>query len=332
MPWLEHGGRLRQAAVRYGIPLENWLDLSTGIHPQGWPVPAVPASVWQRLPEDDDELMVAAQAYYGTASLLPVAGSQAAIRALPWLRPRCRVGVLSPCYAEHTLAWQQAGHAVQALSADAVEPTLPTLDVLVVVNPNNPDGRLLSTQTLRDWHCALAARGGWLLVDEAFMDATPEGSLAKEAGHPGLILLRSLGKFFGLAGARVGFVLAEQRLLKALAEQQGPWTLAGPSRWVATQALQDHDWQQSQRPCLARQSQRLCDLLQRYGLAPAGGCALFQWVATEQAAVWHEHLARSGILTRLFARPSGLRLGLPGHEAEWQRLERALQSGGEEFS
>lgn len=327
MVGLEHGGRLQQAVWRYGIAREDWLDLSTGINPQAWPVPAViPVSVWRRLPEDDDALFASAAAYYGSTHLLPVAGSQAAIRALPGLRTPCRVGVVSPCYAEHALAWRCAGHAVRELPRDAIAAELPTLDVLVVVNPNNPDGALLPSETLLGWYRSLAARGGCLLVDEAFMDATPQHSLAAQVGQPGLIVLRSLGKFFGLAGARTGFVLAEAAVLNRLAEQQGPWTLTGPSRWVAAWALRDRDWQHAQHRSLPLQSQRLRDLLRRYGLTPSGGCALFQWVVTPRAEYWHEQLARSGILTRLFSSLSGLRFGLPGSETEWQRLEQALQA------
>ena len=210
---LEHGGGLRVAAEQYGIPLSDWLDLSTGINPQGWPVTPVPGTVWQRLPEADDGLEAAAAAYYGAESLLPVAGSQAAIQALPRLRALGRIGVLSPSYAEHAHAWRRAGHQVELLSADRLDTAIAQLDTLVLAHPNNPTGVRFPVDALLDWRARLAARGGWLVVDEAFMDATPEDSLAGQTGLPGLIVLRSLGKFFGLAGARVGFALAEPALL-----------------------------------------------------------------------------------------------------------------------
>ena len=205
----EHGGRLRQAAERYQRPLGQWLDLSTGINPQGWPVPAVPGTVWQRLPESDDGLEQAAAAYYGTDSLLPVAGSQAAINLLPQLRSHSRVGVLSPGYSEHAHAWRSAGHQVIALAANEIAPEIAQLDVLLLCRPNNPDGLLIDRGLLLQWLQQLSARGGWLVIDEAFVDVTPEQSLSDLAGSRGLIMLRSLGKFFGLAGARVGFVLAD---------------------------------------------------------------------------------------------------------------------------
>lgn len=322
---LQHGGRLRAAAACYGIPLPEWLDLSTGINPFPWPASPLPAEAWQRLPEDEDGLTEVACAYYGVQTLRPVAGSQAAIQALPALRSRPgRVGVLAPTYAEHAHAWRRHGHDVIPLASDAIADALAALDVLVVVNPNNPTGERLAPATLLDWHARLAVRGGWLIVDEAFMDATHEWSLAPYGDRRGLILLRSLGKFFGLAGARVGFVLAMGDLLDALCDRLGPWAVAGPSRRIAMQALDDRAWQKAARTRLARETRRLAILLSRHGLAPGGGTALFQWVPTRCAQRIHEHLARLGILTRLFTNPSGLRLGLPAGEAQWKRLEEAL--------
>jgi cobalamin biosynthetic protein CobC len=177
---------------------------------------------------------------------------------------------------------------------------------------------------LLDWRARLAARGGWLVVDEAFMDATPAGSLANPVGLPGLILLRSLGKFFGLAGARVGFVLAEPAVLERLGEALGPWTVTGPSRWVAAQALSDRGWQAETRTRLDRAGSRLADLLNRQRLPVAGGTGLFQWVPLPEAEFWHDALARRGILVRRFTDPPALRFGLPDGEPAWRRLELAL--------
>jgi cobalamin biosynthetic protein CobC len=321
---LEHGGALRAAAARYSLDPSDWLDLSTGINPNGWPVPAVHPMAWQLLPEPNDGLEAAAAAYYGTPHLLPVAGSQAAIQALPPLRDLGRVGVLSPTYAEHAHAWRRVGHQVELLAADGLDAASGRLDALVVVNPNNPTGARFPAATLLDWRARLAARGGWLVVDEAFVDATPAESLAVHAGLPGLIVLRSLGKFFGLAGARVGFVLAEPVLLARMAEQLGPWTVTGPSRWVAKQALADRAWQEETRLGLARSGERLADLLGRQALAVAGGTSLFQWVPSPDAEFWQDALGWRGILVRCFTDPPGLRFGLPGLEQAWRRLERVL--------
>lgn len=321
---LEHGGRLRAAALRYGIPETDWLDLSTGINPNGWPVPSVPGEIWQRLPQDDDELKAAAQGYYGTTKLLPVSGSQAAIQSLPMLRAPSRVALVAPCYAEHAHAWQRQGHEVVGVPATEILQAGATAQVVVIVNPNNPTGKLFGRDELLDLHAQLAERGGWLIVDEAFMDTTPEHSLASVCPRPGLVVLRSLGKFFGLAGARVGFVLAEENILQPLAELLGPWTIAAPSRHVATRALRDTAWQRAARETLLPSSQRLAELLREHGLPPSGGSSLFQWVCCADAASVHEQLARLGILTRLFEQPASLRFGLPCDETQWARLSAAL--------
>lgn len=319
---LEHGGRVRAAAARYGIPENHWLDLSTGINPCGWPVPDLPAGIWQHLPQDDDGLAAAARSFYRTSCLLPVAGSQAAIQALPGMRPQGRVALAAVAYAEHVRAWQQHGHQIIRLDdADLLESDA---EVVVIVNPNNPTGRLYSVDQLLNLHARLAASGGWLVVDEAFMDASDELSLAPFCPRAGLIVLRSPGKFFGLAGARVGFVLAENNVLEALAEMLGPWPIAAPSRHVTMRALLDVSWQEHARQEVREKSRRLSDMLTRHGLPPAGGNSLFQWVKCLDADGMHEQLARQGILTRLFDEPASLRFGLPYGEENWTRLDAAL--------
>ncbi|MDD5301100.1 MAG: threonine-phosphate decarboxylase CobD [Gallionella sp.] len=323
---LEHGGRLRHAARQYNIAEADWLDLSTGINPNGWPVPVVPGDIWQRLPQDDDDLHAAAQACYGTTKLLAVAGSQAAIQTLPMLRPPAQVALVAPSYAEHAHAWQRHGHQVIGVPATEILQAGTTAQAVVIVNPNNPTGKLFSRDELLRLHAQLAARGGWLVVDEAFIDAAPEHSLASICPTPGLIVLRSLGKFFGLAGARVGFVLAEETILQALAELLGPWPIAAPSRHVATLALRDTAWQQAARKALLPASRRLADLLNTHGLPPSGSSSLFQWVCCADAASVHQQLARQGILTRLYDAPSSVRFGLPRDEAQWARLAEALKA------
>jgi L-threonine-O-3-phosphate decarboxylase len=321
---LEHGGRLLRAAREYGIAPSDWLDLSTGISPFAWPVPSIPASAWMRLPEEDDGLIEVARAYYGAPQLLPVAGSQAAIQALPRLRQLSRVGVIAPGYNEHAHAWHQGGHHVISLPAAGLLARADDFDVIVLIHPNNPGGECFERDALLALHARLAARGGWLIVDEAFMDATPGHSLCPQAGREGLIVLRSVGKFFGLAGARAGFACASAGLLDALRELLGPWTLSGPTRHVLREALADRGWQGGARARLQSCSTRLADLLTKHGLVPTAGCAFFQWWCGEEAAAMHRALAARGILTRQFDAPASLRFGLPGSDAAFSRLDAAL--------
>ncbi|KPV39055.1 threonine-phosphate decarboxylase [Thiohalorhabdus denitrificans] len=321
---IEHGGNLAAARARFGEPEGGWVDLSTGINSRGYPVPEVPEPAWHRLPEGDDGLLEAAAAYYGTPELLAVPGSEAAIQLLPRLRRAGRVAVLWPTYGEHAFRWAWAGHHVERVTAEELEAAAGRVDVLVVTNPNNPDGRRFAAEDLLAWHRRLAARGGWLIVDEAFADVAPEHSLAGTAGRAGLVVLRSPGKFFGLPGARVGFVAAEGAVREALAAELGPWPVAGPAREVVRRALEDRSWQEASRERLAANARRLGDLLERAGWASPGGTDLFRWVPGTEAAARHRLLAERGLWTRLFQEPAGLRIGLPGSEAGWARLEGVL--------
>ena len=325
---LEHGGGLRKVAAHYNIPLENWLDLSTGINPDGWPVPALSPEAWHRLPEENDGLETAAADYYGNPNLLAVAGSQAAIHWLPALLPRAVVACISPIYSEHPQAWQRAGHKMRFLQNATLPRALATATPYVLLcNPNNPTADRHPRDIAIDAAHQLKKRGGWLIIDEAFMDPTPEDSLTPLAGTdeaPNLIVLRSIGKFFGLAGARVGFVFAASDILNRMNEAMGPWTVSGPAREVTRLALQDTAWQAAARARLIAAGERLHQLL-----APLGevkSTALFATLTSAQSAELHEALARQGILTRHYDQQPLLRFGLPGDEAGWQRLSDALSA------
>ncbi len=322
---LEHGGHLIAAAKKYNIPLAQWIDLSTGINPNGWPIPAIPAKCWQRLPEIADGLVEAAQGHYHCHSILPVAGSQAAIQTLPLLRSKSKVGVLKPAYAEHAHSWRLAGHEVVELELDEIEGQLKTLDVLILVNPNNPTGQSFNKNQLLEWHDILKQHKGWLIIDEAFIDTTPENSLASHPVVDGLIILRSIGKFFGLAGIRCGFVIGVEELLNGLNEKLGPWAISHPSRYVAAAALLDTNWHSQTKDKLKQDSKRLATLLMDRELKPDGTTDLFLWVKTPQAKQAHQNLAQQGILTRLFQQPLSLRFGLPQNNQQYAELDAALK-------
>lgn len=321
-----HGGNLHEAAERYGIPYAQWLDLSTGINPHGYPVPPVPADAWRRLPDDGDGFATCAARYYGApnaAHVLPVAGSQAAIRALPALLPRARVGIAPLTYSEYAPAFERAGHEVVPL--DVSWDTLPdALTHVVVVNPNNPTAEHLSAGKLLHWHAQLTARGGTLLIDEAFADTMPSASLAASTLHDGLIVLRSPGKFFGLAGVRAGFVLGAPSLLDALRLTLGAWTVSGPARHAVKAAFEDVAWQQQMHMLLEAESAHLISLLQAHGFA-THSTPLFAWTDDARAAALHEALAQRGVWTRLFTATGSVRFGLPASDTEWTRFEESLR-------
>ncbi|SAK50728.1 putative threonine-phosphate decarboxylase [Caballeronia hypogeia] len=323
---VRHGGNLREAARRYAIPLEDWLDLSTGINPRGYPVPPVPPDAWRRLPEEDDGLAESAARYYGAPLALPVAGSQAAIRALPALLPRGTVGVAPLTYGEYAPAFARAGHAVAPLDIDAH--ALPdALDHVIVANPNNPTAGRLSRDTLLRWHERLASKGGTLIVDEAFADVDPADSLADETARDGLVVLRSVGKFFGLAGIRAGFVLAAPAVVDELRNTLGAWTVSGPARFAVEAAFGDREWQRDTRARLQRDGARLAALIASHGF-DVRSTPLFAWTETPDAPALQHALAARGIWTRLFDLPgmtTSLRIGLPGAEGDWARLALALK-------
>ncbi|MFA7292507.1 MAG: threonine-phosphate decarboxylase CobD [Rhodocyclaceae bacterium] len=327
---LEHGGRLRLAAERWNIPLAEWLDLSTGINPQAYPVPPLAADCWRRLPEENDGLEAAAAACYGNPNLLALPGSQAAIQWLPALLPRAAVACLTPIYAEHPQAWERAGHKLRRLQNATLPRALAAATPnILLCNPNNPTARVFSRDELLDAATQLQKRGGTLVVDEAFGDADPANCVADVAGTevaPNLIVLRSIGKFFGLAGARVGFLFAQPALRARMAEAIGPWAVSGPARAVAAAALADSAWQATARQQLALASERLAQLLAPLGEGAESGVRteLFYWLPCAEAVALHDFLAQRGILVRLFSDIPGLRFGLPGNEPEWQRLAAAI--------
>jgi len=315
---------LLRAAEKYSIPVEDWLDLSTGINPNGWPVPAVPAECWQRLPEQEDGLIEVAANYYDCESLLAVSGSQAAIQILPKLRSPCRVAVPEIGYAEHRFAWEQNGHHVIPLSTKRIFEQFDEFDVIVIINPNNPTGEMIDKDRLIDLHKKLARKEGWLIVDEAFMDMTPDQSLTKSSPLQGLLVLRSVGKFFGLAGIRAGFVVTDQKMLNEIENQLGPWSVTTATRWITKKALADHQWQDAMRQQLRERSARLNELLETKFEVRCSGTDLFQTCWIDQAADLYERLAQQGILVRLLDQKEGLRLGLPSEVDAFDRLEKAL--------
>lgn len=336
-----HGGELERMVKAYGIPREEWLDLSTGINPHAWPVPpeALTEDVWRRLPEPDDGLTEAAAGYYGVPGecLAALPGSQAGIERLPALFPAGPLLLPDPTYSEHGRAWREAGHRVVSTAPDgaSVEAAVYGRDIryAVVVNPNNPTGDAYPPSAIRQWAAALHERGGCLVVDEAFADGERGGTCLAGAPPPGLIVLRSVGKFFGLAGLRLGFAVAQPDLIRQLSARSGPWAVSHPARAIGRRALADRPWQRDTRAALTEAGRRLRRLLEDATAVqspPPGriaGCALFQslyWPG--RAAAFFEHCARRGVYVRLFAEHGWVRIGLPAGEGQWRVLQRVVST------
>lgn len=331
---IDHGGNLAGASTRFPNAPKPWIDLSTGINPHAYPHSDVASTAFCRLPEPAalQSLKREAATVYGAASPDHVAAAPGTQILLPLLveaafggsvRPGARAAILSPTYAEHARMVRLAGFD---LTETADFEDLFAADLALVVNPNNPDGRLIERTALLRLAAHMAKKGGLLVVDEAFMDVVPSGhSVAGDIG-PGLVVLRSFGKFYGLAGLRLGFALAPVADVLRIEARLGPWAISGPALQIAGEALNHRDWQDSMRETLKADAARLDDLLTGAGLDIIGGTSLFRLVRHTRASALFEQLGEAGILVRPFAeRPTDLRFGLPSG-AGWQRLQKLLTS------
>jgi cobalamin biosynthesis protein CobC len=324
-----HGGGITAVAAEFGGRPEDWLDLSTGINPCPVKLPEIPQSAWHRLPDRHllNSTVEAARDYYrsGPLSPLPVPGTQSVIQLLPRLVvPGSRVAVVSPTYAEYEKAFRSAGCEVDTVSSldEIGDGTM----LAVAVNPNNPTARLHDRDGLIRLHETLKARGGYLVVDEAFGDIERGESLVPSAAElSNLIIFRSFGKFFGLAGLRLGFVIAQDSLRAKFEDWLGPWAVSGPALSIATALLRSDP-----APIAAGIAERnagLVVVLEAAGLAVTGNAALFTLVEDKRAGDLYRHLCRHHILVRRFDyAPHWLRFGLGPDRSADRRLAAALES------
>ncbi len=326
---LPHGGRLTEARLLFPRAPEPLVDLSTGINPAPYPLPPLPPECFAHLPEPEavEALQAAAASAYGAADaamLVAAPGTQILIDLLPRLWPARDVAVLEPTYAEHAQAWARVGCSVVRVSD---VDSLAAADVAVLCNPNNPDGRRVPPAMLQALADRLAARGGLLVVDEAFADLEgKECSVVAALPHPALIVLRSFGKTYGLAGLRLGFALASPARAAAIRAALGPWAVSGPAIAIGCQALRDDTWLAATAQRLAEAAMALDAVLDGGGLRVVGGTRLFRLAAADDASAVFDRLGRAGIFVRRFsAYPRWLRFGLPAEEAAWQRLRAALR-------
>ncbi|WP_454701390.1 threonine-phosphate decarboxylase CobD [Agrobacterium burrii] len=329
---IRHGGNLGKARLMFPDAPEPWIDLSTGINPHSYPYSPIPASAFARLPEPDaaEELKQLAAAHFGAPSNRHVTLSPGTQMLMPLLaqialsRGAKSGAVLSPAYAEHARTAHMAGLTVTEVENIG---KLSAYDYAVVVNPNNPDGRVTDREALLTLADSMRHKGGLLIVDEAFIETGDAESLAGATDHDALVVLRSFGKFYGMAGVRLGFAIAPPDIAAELEARLGPWAVSGPALHIAREALADEEWQSSMRLKLAEEARRMNGMLEKAGQEIAGGTSLFTLVRDKRATALFGHLGQRGILVRIFdERPNDMRFGLPGSEAEWQRLEAALLS------
>lgn len=329
-----HGGNLSEAKSRFGKM--SWVDLSTGVNPWPYPLPFPVESDWANLPDVDqyEALRLAAARFYGANPRTTVVispGTQALIQWLPYLVKypgrSLRVAVFSPTYTEHAITWRSAGHDVISTNV-SMDPSSLKVDVAVIVNPNNPDGFVYT----REYLLNLAKYVNLLVIDEAFVDTCPQVSFVPllwtdDINSSAIVVLRSFGKFFGLAGARLGFALTAQSVLaERLKTALGPWAVSGAVLRIGTAALSDNSWINMTRSRLCVAARRLDKELKTNGFSVIGGTTLFRLVdcGRHYNSIYSE-LGRVGILVRAFPYlPSKLRFGLPGNAEEWRRLENAL--------
>ncbi|MFD1911499.1 threonine-phosphate decarboxylase [Halodurantibacterium flavum] len=300
----DHGGGVDAAAAQYGGTRADWLDLSTGINPRPYPIPQLSADCWTALPDRTAAAALedAARRFWSVpegAAVLAAPGASALIARIPSLAPPGAVTIRQPTYNEHAAAFAAEGWTLADGAAASV-----------VVHPNNPDGRLW------DRH-----RAPLQIVDESFCDVMPDASAIARAAEPGMIVLKSFGKFWGLAGLRLGFAIGDPALIARLAGMLGPWPVSGPALAIGAAALTDEGWARETRARLARDAARLDALI---GAPVVGGTTLFRLYAVDDAAAWQARLARHRIWSRIFPYSrTWLRLGLPDGPG-WDRLEKAL--------
>lgn len=324
---LIHGGAIDQMRTAFPNAPEPWIDLSTGINP--WPYPHIDLSPASLADLPTKAMYDACREAMGSAlgaapeTLLLSPGSELLIRLLPdIIRPR-RIAVLSPTYGDHVAAWKTAG-------AEVIQTQDPLsysgrVDAIVLCHPNNPDGRLFDLGALETARQTLAARGGWLIIDEAYADLIPSLSFAPKGGADGLIILRSFGKFFGLAGVRLGAMLAPNTVRKAMAERLGIWPVSGAALEIGARGYADTDWQTQTRKRLSVTARELDVALKAAGLNLVGGTDLFRLVETNDAHAVFRYLANAGLYVRRFNwSETHLRIGLPATPAAPTRLLNAL--------
>ena len=328
-PPIAHGGALAAAVKKYGGDKADWLDLSTGINQNHAPMPKIGSNIWQALPDSDlmENCLIAARRFYGfslSAALVAAPGVQALIQLLPHLRHGAKAAILGPTYGEYAHVFQTLGSGSRVINSldDLGDET-----IVIIVNPNNPDGRTTDKNTLFKLAEALASKNGLLIIDEAFCDLTPELSVAGHVGMRGLLVLKSFGKFFGLAGVRLGFAAGHADDIAMLQSYLGPWAVSGPALVIGAACYSDEHLRTKISISIQRNSSAHLKIYNQCGLSVIANTGLFHLLDHPHGAELHGALAKQHILTRIFSnQPNWLRLGLCKNAAERARLALALST------
>lgn len=307
----DHGGGLDAAVARYGGIRGDWLDLSTGINPVPYPVGDIRYDAWTALPDTAavTRLERAARRFWNVpdgAEVVVAPGASALIARIPTLFETGSAFINNPTYNEHEAAFRI--HDDWYVTEDMDDASLH-----VFVHPNNPSGRLFEAD--------LIGASRQCIVDESFCDVTPEASHIDLAENSGVVILKSFGKFWGLAGLRLGFAICPAKPAARLRELLGPWPVSGPALEIGARALEDMAWAEAARARLSQDAARLDALI---GAEVVGGTDLFRLYDVGDALAFQDKLARGHVWSRVFPYSDRfLRLGLPAPD-RWDQLEAAL--------
>ena len=309
----KHGGKLDEAVLQFGGRKSEWMDLSTGINPRPYPFKKVGQMLWERLPDDNDfeDIYKAAHNFWNvpkSSVVLGASGVSSLIAIIPFLNPLSTVSIQQPTYSEYKLSFERVGYKVLKTGGE----------INVIVNPNNPDGKIQEANEILENHKRLT------IIDESFCDLYPENSLINLASQPGFIILKSFGKFWGLAGLRLGFAIGRPETVNPIKYALGPWQISGPALSIGCQALHDIKWAEKTRANLYESAIRLDKIMRRYKLI--GGTNLYRLYFVTDAKKLFRKLASNKVLIRNFDyNRNWVRIGLPKQEKDWEILEKALK-------
>lgn len=338
-----HGGDILTASKQYGIATSDWLDISTGLNPEAYPTDALTAATFQKLPYIQPDFIQAAISYYGNPNLLAINGIQTAIKQLPSILKTQPILLPEYGYSEYQYQWQQQNTQIKyypAFDSQAAYQTIQKLLTtkqpfnLVIINPNNPTGMTFNPDRLRQIAEQMPT-GSYLIIDEAFIDLTPQISVLQQHLYPNMIVLRSFGKFFGLAGIRLGFIFAAKEIRLKLQQKLGLWHVNGPAQALAIMALTDNNWQQKMQQRIRKNAsmtqQILQPLMDKYQISKPIHTPLFSsyCLSREQAQKIEQHFGKNGVLIRrikLNQTQELLRFGIINavDKEQLQRLKQAI--------